>query len=100
MPLAVLAAGVLWGSVTIGPVTTVCAVGVPCDRPAKHVTVMFSRAGRTVSTRTDGLGRYRVALGTGRWTVHASVGMSIRPVVVTVRAGTHRADLSIDTGIR
>jgi hypothetical protein len=32
--------------------------------------------------------------------VRASVGMRIEPATVTVRAGTRRADFSIDTGIR
>jgi len=101
MPLAVLvASGVLYGSVSIGPLTPVCRVGTPCDGPAKHATLTFTRSGRSVATTTDAAGRYRVRLMLGRWTVRASAGMSMKPTVVAVSAGTHRANFSIDTGIR
>jgi len=101
MPLAVLlAAGILQGTVTIGPLTPVCRAGTPCDGPARHATLTFTRAGRSLTARTDAAGRYRLALSRGVWRVRASVGMRIEPAAVTVRAGTHRADFSIDTGIR
>jgi hypothetical protein len=100
MPLAVLVAGILWGSVTIGPITPVCRVGTPCSGPAKRATLTFSKPGRVLSTKTDGLGRYRLTLPVGTWSVQASVGMRVEPVTVVVRAGTHRTNFSIDTGIR
>jgi hypothetical protein len=101
MPLVVLVAtGVLYGSVSIGPLTPVCRVGTPCDGPVKHATLTFTRSGRSVATTTDAAGRYRVRLTVGRWMVRASAGMSMKPTVVAVRAGTHRANFSIDTGIR
>src|SRR4051794_38481095 len=100
MPLAVLAAGVIFGSVTIGPTTPVCRVGTPCSGPASHATLTFFRAGRSVSTKTDASGRYRVTLPVGTWTVRASVGMRLAPLSVVVRAGTHRDNFSIDTGMR
>src|SRR5262245_41582716 len=100
MPLAVLAAGVLWGSVTIGPTTPACREGTPCSAPAKHATLTFARAGRRVSVRTDASGRYRVTLPTGTWAVRANVGMRIAPPTVAVRGGTHHDNFSIDTGIR
>jgi hypothetical protein len=53
-----------------------------------------------VSTKTDDAGRYRVRLTVGSWTVRASVGMRTTPTAVLVRAGTHRANLAVDTGIR
>ena len=99
MPLVALTA-VLWGSVTIGPLTPVCRVGTPCDGPARHATLTFVHGTTTVAARTDSAGRYRVRLATGTWTVRASVGMRITPASVTARAGTHRANFSIDTGIR
>jgi hypothetical protein len=99
--LAVLvASGVLHGTVTIGPLTPVCRVGTPCDGPAKHATLMFLRAGRSVSVHTDGAGLYRVKLPTGTYMVRASIGRSMRPTTVVVRAGSERADFAIDTGIR
>jgi len=100
MPLAVLAAGILWGSVSIGPLTPVCRVGTPCSGPAKHATLTFSRAGRTVATKTDVAGRYRLSLAVGTWSVRSSAGLRIAPFSVVVRAGTHRTNFSIDTGIR
>jgi hypothetical protein len=101
MPLAVLVVtGVLYGSVTIGPLTPVCRVGTPCDGPAKRATLTFTHGGRAVSTKTDAAGRYRVRLVIGRWSVRASAGMSMKPTVVIVHAGTHRANFSIDTGLR
>lgn len=98
--LALLAAGILYGSVSIGPVTPVCRVSTPCSRPARDVVLTFARRGRSISTRTDTRGRYRVALPGGTWTLHASVGMSIRPSRVLVGAGRRHLDLAIDTGIR
>ena len=100
MPLAVLVAGILWGSVTIGPITPVCRVGTPCSGPAKQATLTFSKPGRVLSTKTDSLGRYRLTLPVGTWSVRSSVGMRVEPVTVVVRAGTHRTNFSIDTGIR
>jgi hypothetical protein len=100
MPLAVVVAGVLWGSVTIGPLTPVCQMGTPCSGPAKRATLTFSRPGHTVSTKTDVLGHYRLTLPVGTWTVRTSVGMRITPVTIIVRAGTHRANFDVDTGIR
>jgi len=100
VPLAVLAAGVLWGSVTIGPTSPVCKAGTPCSRPADHVTLTFTRGGRVVRAKTDASGRYRVSLATGTWSLSLAAGMQRTPTNVVVRRGTHRVDLSIDTGIR
>jgi hypothetical protein len=100
MPLAILAAGILWGSVTIGPLTPVCRVGTPCAGPAKDAKLSFSHGARSIVARTDAAGRYRVTLTTGTWTVRASVGMRMTPATVVVRAGTRRVNFSIDTGIR
>jgi hypothetical protein len=100
-PAAVVAAGVLHGVVTIGPLTPVCRVGTPCDGPARNAVLTFARAGgHPAVVHTDAAGVYRVRLRTGTYTVHASVGMSLRPAVVAVRAGSRRVDFAIDTGIR
>jgi len=101
MPLAVLlAAGILQGTVTIGPLTPVCRADTPCDGPAKQAKLTFTHSGRSVVAKTDAAGRYRLTLTTGTWTVRASVGMRMTPATVLVRAGTHRRNFSIDTGIR
>jgi hypothetical protein len=86
--------------VSIGPLTPVCRVGTPCEGPAKRATLTFSRAGHAISLKTDAVGRYRVTLAPGSWRVRANVGMSIVPSPVVVRAGTHRVNFAIDTGIR
>jgi len=98
--MAFLAAGVLYGTATIGPVTPVCRVNTPCTRPAKNDVLVFSRAGRSISTRTDAKGRYRVRLPVGTWTVRSRAGRSLTPVHVRVVAGRRRVDIAIDTGIR
>ena len=101
MLVAVLAAAaVLHGTVTIGPLTPVCRVGTPCEGPAKRAKLTFSHAGRAISVKTDAAGRYRVTLAAGSWRVRSNVGMSIEPPSVVVRAGSHRANFAIDTGIR
>jgi hypothetical protein len=101
MPLvAVLAAGVLWGTATIGPLTPFCRVDTPCGGPARNATLTFTRPGRSISTHTDARGRYRVRLPVGVWYLRASVGMFVRPVHVRVVVGTRRLDVAIDTGIR
>ena len=91
----------LHGSVTLGPTAPVCRAGQQCTKPAAHVTLTFSRQGRTVRAVTDRLGRYRVSLGAGTWTVRASVGMRITPArFVVPRARSATRDFAIDTGIR
>jgi len=100
MPLAVVVAGVLWGSVTIGPLTPVCQMGTPCSGPAKRATLTFSKPGRVVSAKTDAMGHYRLTLPVGTWSVRTNVGMRVAPTTVVVRAGMHRTNFAVDTGIR
>jgi hypothetical protein len=88
------------GVVTIGPTTPVCRVGVPCDRPAARVRLIFTRLDHSFATSTDRAGVYRIRLTPGIYAVRASAGMSMRPRAVKVRAPTTRLDLAIDTGIR
>jgi hypothetical protein len=99
--LALVALVLMHGVVRIGPATPVCRVGVPCDKPAKRVALRFTSGTRSVMTTTDVFGRYRVSLPPGSWSVHASLGRSIRParfflpnVRTTVR------NFAIDSGIR
>ena len=89
-----------YGSVTIGPVTPVCQAGVPCDKPASHVKLIFTRLGRSVTTTTDGSGGYRIRIAPGIYAVRANEGMSVRPRNINVRVPTTHLDFSIDTGIR
>ena len=99
--LALVALVLVHGLVRIGPATPVCRVGVPCDKPASHVVLRFTSDARSVTTRTDAVGRYHVSLGPGSWTVHASVGRTVRPhrfVVANVRSEVR--DILIDSGIR
>ena len=93
-------AAVLHGSVTIGPVTPVCRVGVPCTRPAVAVVLTFTRGARVFTAKTGAGGRYAVTLAPGVYSVRASAGMRIAPARVTVRPGSHLRSFSIDTGIR
>jgi hypothetical protein len=96
----------LRGLVTRGPITPVCAAEVPCDGPAKHVTLVFSRNGRVVRrATTSDQGRYRVALAPGLYSVRLQVkqlvGRGLQPEKARVMANRfRRVDFSIDTGIR
>jgi hypothetical protein len=96
----VLKLALLYGTVTIGPVTPVCQAGVPCDKPAGQATLSFTRRGKTFSVRTSSGGIYRVKLAPGIYAVRANVGMSMRPRNISVHAPTTHLNFSIDTGIR
>ena len=95
----------LRGLVTRSPTMPVCREGVPCSAPAKNTSLVFFRTGRSVRTRTDGTGRYRVALAPGWWNVRTTgplqIGSGISPSRVRVFAARVRVlNLDIDTGIR
>jgi hypothetical protein len=97
---AVAKIAVVLGTVTIGPITPVCRVGVPCDRAAARVTLTFTRLDQSFATTTDDGGVYRIRLRPGIYTVRASAGMSMRPRAVNVRAPETKLDFAVDTGIR
>jgi hypothetical protein len=95
----------LRGLVTRSPIMPVCMEGVPCSAPAKNTPLVFFRQGRSVRTRTDGNGRYRVALAPGWWNVGRAgvprIGSGISPRRVRVFAARFRVvNFDIDTGIR
>jgi hypothetical protein len=96
----------LWGEVKRGPVTPVCVAEQPCYAPAKGVTLVFVRGGVVVRrATTNDLGRYRVRLAAGTYTVRLpekpAIGRDLQPVHARVPAGRYgRVDFSIDTGIR
>ncbi len=96
--------GMLHGQVMRGPIAPVCRVGVPCEAPAAHTTVYFTRLGKTVTTVTDAKGYYRIRLAAGLYSVKTrrqSIGRGLEPRTVRVVAGRDkRADFHIDTGIR
>jgi hypothetical protein len=95
----------LRGIVMRGPITPVCRVGVPCDEPAAHLVLVFSRSGRVVARTTTGRnGGYRLTLRPGRYAVRTTTrtlgsGLSPRTVFVP-RYRVARVDFQIDTGIR
>jgi hypothetical protein len=94
----------LFGSVERGPTMPVCRVDVPCDEQAANVTLLFTRKGTTMRTRTDVRGRYRIRLAPGLYSVRTTgkrLGSFVQPARVRVRAHRFtRIDLHIDTGIR
>ncbi len=96
--------GGLAGTVTRGPITPVCRVGIPCNAPAPNLTLTFTHGAVNVTTRTDQRGRYRIELPVGSYVVHTSsqpFGRTPQPGTVRVRAGTiEKTDFTIDTGIR
>ncbi len=89
-----------------GPITPVCAAEQPCSAPAKGVTLVFSRNGRTVGrTTTNAEGWYRVTLRPGLYTVGITStqtsGHRLKPTRADVITDHYRRlDFSIDTGIR
>ena len=91
----------LHGTVRIGPTTPVCREGVPCSKPAAHLLLSFDRGRSHLQTRTDALGRYRVRLVPGTWTLSTRAAVRPQPIrFVVPHAPTARRDFSIDTGIR
>jgi hypothetical protein len=96
--------GSLHGTVTRGPITPVCQVGVPCNGPAAHMTLFFTRSGVRTSTSTDAQGRYRLKLNAGLYTVRTNqkvFGATPKPSTVRVYAARdRRVDFFVDTGIR
>lgn len=96
--------GSVHGTVTRGPITPVCQVGVPCDGPAAHVTLYFTHAGLRTSTSTDAQGHYRLKLKAGLYTVRTNqkvFGRTPKPDTVRVVAGQdRRVNFFVDTGIR
>ena len=96
--------GGLRGLVTRSPITPTCLDDVPYSTPARNVGLVFVHSGKSVRTRTDAAGRYRVTLAVGSWGVRSAVpmiGSGVAPHIVRVVAGRVRVvDLDIDTGIR
>jgi hypothetical protein len=95
----------LYGTVREGPTQPVCRVNERCDRLAANLRLRFVRNGMTVaSARTDGRGRYRVALRPGRYAVRLTtqgLGSLVEPAHVTVPAARYaRVNFYRDTGIR
>ena len=104
-PTHAIAPSGLRGVATRSPITPVCIEGVPCSAPAKNTLLVFSNRERSVRTRTNSVGRYRVALAPGWWSVRTAtvprIGSGIEPHIVRVVAARFRVvNLDIDTGIR
>jgi hypothetical protein len=96
----------LYGLVTRGPITPVCAAEQSCSAPAPGVTLLFWRndhvVGRVVTGRD---GRYRLRLLAGAYSVRrpgaAILDRKLEPDRARVRMGRFtRVDFAIDTGIR
>jgi hypothetical protein len=96
------------GTVLLGPTCPVETVESPCpDRPLGDVEIRVLRGGDVVATvRSDGEGRFAVALDPGRYEVQAVVeeggpGMSAKPVDVLVKNGVfNEVNVPVDSGIR
>ena len=100
--LAALLSG-LYGVVTRGPTKPVCMVNQPCTAPYAHATLVFSRSGTTARKAvTDAVGKYRLALPPGKWTVRVqSAHFGWTPTAVTVPSGRYgHVNVAVDTGIR
>jgi len=96
------------GTVLLGPTCPVESMESPCpDRPLADVEVQVLQRGDVmVTVRSDGNGRFTVALEPGAYVLQAVVeeggpAMSAKPVDVTVTSGAF-ADVTVpvDSGIR
>ena len=95
----------LKGVVFIDPAYPVCRVGQPCSKPARYVTLTFSRQGRVVArTLTGADGSYRITLKPGTYVVavpRQRVGSQLDPHRVAVRTGRYRRVVfKLDIGIQ
>jgi hypothetical protein len=96
------------GTVLLGPTCPVETLESPCrDRPLADVEIRVLRGDDVVATvRSDGEGRFAVALDPGRYEVRAVVeeggpGMSAKPVDVLVTNGVfNEVNVPVDSGIR
>jgi hypothetical protein len=96
------------GTVLLGPTCPVETLESPCpDRPLADVEIRVLRRSDVVATvRSDGEGRFAVALDPGRYEVQAVVeeggpGMSAKPVDVVVTKGVFNdVNVPVDSGIR
>jgi hypothetical protein len=96
----------LVGVVMEGPITPVCRVDEPCEKPAVGVVLQFKRAGRVAArVRTSQKGTYRVTLRPGWYTVTIVpprlIGSGLTPRAVRVPKGRiARRDFHLDTGLQ
>ena len=91
----------IYGNVSRGPITPVCAAEQSCSAPAANVLLRFTRAGVTETTRTTSDGNYRLRLAPGTYAVGAAAGGRIAPNIVRIRSAHFaHVNLAIDTGIR
>jgi len=96
------------GTVLLGPTCPVETMESPCpDRPLPDVQVQVLQGGDVLTTiRSDGDGRFTVALEPGDYVLQAVVqeggpGMSAKPVDVTVTSGAFvEVTVPVDSGIR
>lgn len=106
--LALVAAGSggsasgLQGTVLVYPASPTCQPGTPCTRPAAHALLRFSRDGKVIArVRTDGKGRFRIALRPRTYRVSSTKGTTLKPARVLVATGRfRRVTFRLDTGIR
>jgi hypothetical protein len=95
----------LTGTITRGPVTPVCRVGVPCSAPVAGSFSVVQGTTRVAVFQSDSAGRFTVMLSPGTYTIapaDASVSRPMRQVkTVTVGAkGMTTVQIEFDTGIR
>jgi hypothetical protein len=96
------------GTVLLGPTCPVETMESPCpDRPLADVQIQVLQGSDVVATvRSDGDGRFTVALEPGDYVLQAVVeqggpGMSAKPVDVTVTSGAFvEVNVPVDSGIR
>ncbi len=95
----------LEGTVSRGPITPVCQVGIPCDAPFSAGFEVWQGTRLVTWFQSDSAGRYLVLLAPGDYTVALDSAAPIWPKGQTRAAsvgplGLTHLDLEFDTGIR
>jgi hypothetical protein len=95
----------LEGTVTRGPITPVCVVGVPCDAPFFAGFEVLAQQRLVARFVSDSAGHYEVLLAPGAYAVVPDSGAPIFPQgqarqVTVGPVGMTHVDLQFDTGIR
>jgi hypothetical protein len=108
LPVVATSGTGIQGTVTLGPTTPVCRVGVPCSRAVAATVTVQDAGGQQVLQFTTGAdGQFQVNLAPGTYTLTPAPLQSGSfyprplPVKVTVTSGSYaQVNPGYDTGIR
>lgn len=93
------------GTITLGPITPVCKIGTPCDKPYQGTVIVKTMDGKEITQFTSsGDGLFTVALQPGTYwltSVNTMARPHMQPQQVVVNNGQLTTlHIQFDTGIR